>query len=115
LPPSRAACSSSASAASQAAGPVAADPRQPRDLRLAHRGLSTSRMSIASSLASRYRLTPTITSSPRSTAACRRAADSSIRSFGIPLATALVMPPMASTSSISAQAASARSAVSFST
>ena len=36
--------------------------------------LSTSRMSIGSCCASRYLLTPTITSSPRSTAACRRAA-----------------------------------------
>ena len=53
---------------------------------------------------SRYLLTPTITSSPRSTAACRRAALSSMRSFGMPEATALVMPPSASTSSISAQA-----------
>ena len=72
-------------------------------------------MSIGSCSASRYLLTPTITSSPRSTAACRRAALSSIRSFGIPEITALVMPPSASTSSISAQAASASSAVRLST
>ena len=66
-----------------------------------------SRISIGSSLSLRYLLTPTITSSPRSIIACRRAADSSIRSFGIPEATALVMPPIASTSSISFQASSA--------
>ena len=57
----------------------------------------------------------TITSSPRSIIACRRAADSSIRSFGMPLATALVMPPIASTSSISFQASSASWLVRLST
>ena len=37
--------------------------------------------------------------------ACLRAADSSMRSLGIPDSTALVIPPSASTSSISAHAA----------
>ena len=59
--------------------------------------------------------TPTITSSPRSIAACRRAADSSILSFGMPDATAFVMPPSASTSSTSAHAFAASSAVRLST
>ena len=63
----------------------------------------------------RYLLTPTTTSSPRSMRAWRRAADSSMRSLGMPDSTALVMPPSASTSSMSAQALSARSSVSAST
>ena len=62
-----------------------------------------------------YLLTPTMTSSPRSTAAWRRAADSSMRSLGIPEATALVMPPSSSTSWISAHASSASAWVSAST
>jgi hypothetical protein len=51
----------------------------------------------------RYLLTPTMTSSPRSMRAWRRAAASSMRSLGMPASTALVMPPSASTSSISAR------------
>jgi hypothetical protein len=46
--------------------------------------LSISRMSIGSSLSSLYLLTPTMTSSPLSTAACRRVAASSISRFGSP-------------------------------
>ena len=61
----------------------------------------------ASSSSGRYLLTPTMTSSPRSTRAWRRAAASSMRSFGMPDSTALVMPPSASTSSMSAHASSA--------
>ena len=41
-----------------------------------------------------------MTSSPRSTRAWRRAAASSMRSLGMPASTALVMPPIASTSSM---------------
>ena len=63
---------------------------------------------------SRYLLTPTMTSSPRSMRACFSAAHSSIRSFAQPLSTALVMPPIASTSSMIAHALSAMSCVSFS-
>ncbi|MNT66312.1 hypothetical protein D3C72_2043700 [compost metagenome] len=77
--------------------------------------LSMSRMSIGSSFSSRNLLTPTITSSPLSTAAWRRVAASSIRRLGRPSSTALVMPPMASTSSIKAQAFSASSLVRLST
>ena len=60
-------------------------------------------------------LTPTMTSSPRSMRACRRAAASSMRSLGMPASTALVMPPSASTSSISLRASAIRLAVSAST
>ena len=70
--------------------------------------LSMSSTSTWSGSAERYLLTPTMTSSPRSTRACRRAAASSMRSFGMPESTALVMPPSASTSSMIAQARSAR-------
>ena len=54
----------------------------------------------ALAVAPRYLLTPTMTSSPRSMRAWRRAAASSMRSLGMPASTALVMPPIASTSSI---------------
>ena len=60
-------------------------------------------------------MTPTITVSPVSTLAARAAAASSMRCLGRPSATALVMPPCASTSSISAQARSSSSRVSSST
>ena len=56
-----------------------------------------------------------MTSSPRSTRAWRRAAASSMRSFGIPAATAFVIPPSASTSSMSERADAARLAVRDST
>ena len=69
--------------------------------------LSTSRMSTGSSRSSRYLLTPTITSVPLSMRACFPAADASILSFAQPDATARVMPPIASTSSMIAQALSA--------
>ncbi len=62
-----------------------------------------------------YLLTPTTTSSPRSMRACVRAADSSMRSLGMPDSTALVMPPSSSTSSMSDQAASTSSWVRAST
>jgi hypothetical protein len=52
---------------------------------------------------------------PASIAACRRAAASSMRSFGRPASIALVMPPSASTSWISAQAFCASWSVSHST
>ena len=64
--------------------------------------LSTSRMSTGSSFASLYLLTPTITSAPESTHACFCAALASIFSLAQPLATALTMPPIASTSSMMA-------------
>ena len=101
-----------------ARGLVAVGPQLSRGGRAAARArsaLSTSRMSTWSSSARRYLLTPTMTSSPRSIAACLRAAASSMRSFGMPDSTALVMPPSASTSSISFHASSARLAVSAST
>ena len=68
--------------------------------------LSTSSVSSRSSFASRYLLTPTITSSPRSTRACRAAAAVSIIALGQPAATALAMPPSASTRSMISCAAS---------
>ena len=77
--------------------------------------LSMSRTSIGDSSASRYLFTPTIVSSPRSTRAWRRAAASSMRSFGMPDSTALVMPPSCSTSSMSFHASSASEWVSAST
>ena len=72
------------------------DAFEPRDLLAAHFGVVDlrARRSAASS-ARRYLFTPTIVSSPRSTAAWRRAAASSMRSFGMPDSTALVMPPSA--------------------
>jgi hypothetical protein len=76
--------------------------------------LSTSRISTGSSLASLYLLTPTMTSLPLSMRACFSAALASILSLAQPLSTAWVMPPMASTSSMMAQALSAMSWVSFS-
>ena len=60
-------------------------------------------------------MTPTITVSPVSTLAARAAAASSMRILGRPSATALVIPPCASTSSISACARSSSSRVSAST
>ena len=79
-----------------------AEPLEPLDLRPRTALLSMSRSSTRRRLARRYLLTPTIVSSPRSMRAWRRAAASSMRSLGMPLSTALVMPPIASTSSISA-------------
>ena len=73
-----------------------------------------SSVSIASSTPSRYLLTPTMTSLPASMRACFSAALASMRSLAQPLCTASVMPPIASTSSMIAQALSAISAVSFS-
>src|SRR6266516_2959163 len=58
------------------------------------------RMSMGGSEASWNLLTPTITSSPRSMRAWRRAAVSSMRSLGMPASSAFVMPPIASTSSM---------------
>ena len=58
--------------------------------------------------------TPTITSWPESIFACFSAAHSSILSLAQPDSTALVMPPIDSTSSMIAQALSAMSWVSFS-
>ncbi len=69
---------------------------------------------MASSLASLYLLTPTMTSLPESMRACFSAAAASILSLAQPESTAAVMPPMASTSSMIFQAASAMSWVSFS-
>ena len=66
--------------------------------------LSMSSTSTSGSSSSWYLFTPTITSSPRSMRACFRAAASSIRSLGMPDSTAFVMPPRASTSSISLRA-----------
>jgi len=94
---------------------VGAEPRQPGDLLLAHLVVSTSRRLTSEVSPLRYLLTPTMTCSPRSMAAWRRAAAASMRSFGMPLSTALVMPPSASTSWISAQAASATECVRLST
>ena len=71
-------------------------------------------MSTGSSVLSLYLLTPTITSLPLSMRACFSAAAASILSLAQPLSTAWVMPPMASTSSMIFQAASAMSWVSFS-
>jgi hypothetical protein len=73
-----------------------------------------SRMSIASSLASLYLFTPTITSLPESMRACLSAAQPSIFILAQPDSTACVMPPMLSTSSMIFQASSTRSCVSFS-
>ena len=85
------------------------------ELRLAHRGV----VDLADRRArlprpSRYLLTPTMTSSPRSMRACFSAAHCSMRSLAQPVSTALVMPPIASTSSMIAHALSAMSCVSFS-
>src|SRR5439155_26185495 len=63
--------------------------------------LTASSRSTAVAPSERHLLTPTIVSSPRSILAWRRAAASSMRNFGIPASTALVMPPIASTSLIS--------------
>ncbi len=71
--------------------------------------------STSSGFSTLYLLTPTTTSSPRSIRAWRPAADSSMRSLGMPDSTALVMPPSSSTSSMSAWAFSTRSLVSAST
>lgn len=60
-----------------------------------------------SSCLSLYLLTPTMTSAPESILAYRRAADSSMRSLGIPETMALVMPPISSTSLMIARASSA--------
>ena len=77
--------------------------------------LSIDSTSTCSGFVGWYLLTPTMTSSPRSTRAWRRAADSSMRSLGMPEATALVMPPSSSTSSMRAQASVASLSVSAST
>jgi len=71
-------------------------------------------MSTLSCVASLYLFTPTITSLPLSMRACFSAALASIFNLAQPLSTALVMPPMASTSSMIFHAASAMSWVSFS-
>jgi len=76
--------------------------------------LSISRISTGGSFSSWYLLTPTMTSSPRSMRACFSAAHASILSFAQPDWTALVMPPIASISSMIAHALSAMSWVSFS-
>jgi hypothetical protein len=73
-----------------------------------------SRDSMASSFANLYLLTPTITSAPESMRACFCAALASILSLAQPLSTHLTMPPIASTSSMIFEAASAMSWVSFS-
>mmetsp|Transcript_7849 Transcript_7849/g.24632 ORF Transcript_7849/g.24632 Transcript_7849/m.24632 type:complete len:327 (+) Transcript_7849:1-981(+) len=54
-----------------------------------------------------YLLMPTTTSAPLSMRACLRAAASSMRSLGMPLAMALAMPPMPSTSLMISSALSA--------
>ena len=77
--------------------------------------LSTSRISSFSSDDGLYLLTPTMTSSPISTRACLAAAAFSISSLGMPLSTALVMPPSSSTSPIIFHAWSTNSAVNAST
>ena len=76
--------------------------------------LSISRISTGSSWSRRYLFTPTMTSLPESIRACFSAAHCSIFSLAQPDSTARVMPPMASTSSMIAQALSAMSCVSFS-
>jgi hypothetical protein len=76
--------------------------------------LSIWRIASGSSSASLYLLTPTITSSPRSMRACFSAAHASMRSFAQPDCTALVMPPIFSTSAMISQALAAMSCVSFS-
>ena len=76
--------------------------------------LSMSSVSIAASSSSWYLLTPTITSWPESMRACFSAALASIFSLAQPLCTAWVMPPIASTSSMIVQAASAICCVSAS-
>lgn len=73
--------------------------------------LSMARTSIGSFLGGLYLLTPTITSAPESMWAWRLAADSSILRLGIPCATALAIPPRASTSSTMALALDSNSAV----
>ena len=60
-------------------------------------------------------MTPTSGWRPESMRAWVRAAASSMRILGMPASIALAMPPAASTSSMSFQAALARSFVSFST
>ena len=77
--------------------------------------LSTFSTSGATSLSGRNLFTPTTTCCPVSMRACVFAATSSIRCLGRPAAIALAMPPRLSISSICVQAASASSAVSFST
>jgi hypothetical protein len=77
--------------------------------------LSIARMSIGASSASRKRLTPTITSSPLSTRAALPADASSIIALGQPAATALAMPPSASTRAMISSARSCSSWVSAST
>ena len=76
--------------------------------------LSIFSVSIASSVASLYLLTPTITSWRESMRACFSVALASIFSLAQPLSTAFTMPPIASTSSMIFHAASAMSCVSFS-
>lgn len=61
-----------------------------------------------------YLFTPTMTCLPESMAACWRAEHSSIFSLGSPATMASVMPPMPSTSSISAAARRSISSVSAS-
>mmetsp|Transcript_6570 Transcript_6570/g.20628 ORF Transcript_6570/g.20628 Transcript_6570/m.20628 type:complete len:393 (-) Transcript_6570:96-1274(-) len=61
-----------------------------------------------------YLLTPTMTSLPESMDACRRAADSSIRSLGMPSSMQRTMPPFSSTSSMIFIASATRSSVSCS-
>jgi len=62
--------------------------------------LGTSRISMGASSFTRYLLTPTMTSLPWSMRAWRRAADSSMRSFGMPVSMARAIPPRASISSM---------------
>ena len=77
--------------------------------------LSMSSVSIGECSSNTYLLTPTITSSPRSTRACFAAAASSISRLGMPLATASVIPPIASTCAINVRASSTSLVVSAST
>jgi len=104
--------SRASAAATRAASRVARMRSSPATCARRTDSLSMSSTSSSSSRPGRYLLTPTITSSPRSTRAWRRAAHSSIRSFGMPSWIARVMPPSASTSPITRRASAATLAVS---
>ena len=109
LPSPVAAASVRASQRGRDRGLVARRPhlRQPRDLPLAHRGVVDRPASRpARPRSGRYLFTPTTTSSPASTRAWRSAALPRCAAWACPASTALVMPPSASTSSISSQARS---------
>jgi len=73
--------------------------------------LSIASTSIGVSSFKRNLLTPTMTSEPESIMAWRRAAASSMRSLGMPLLTALAMPPSCSTSRMMVSAAFSSSSV----